>query len=224
MVLNLEFKPWPLVVLVGLIVKNWRFSRKNWSSQIFWSTTGMILSIIPRNGYGNRCVPVFRGCKSFPFFLKSRFFPAKKAFLSRGPFGLHWLLGFMSDDAGREAWVANMQAQMVVEFQGVDQGETGGPAKRAPFCNQLFQPLPNRINIYDILYIHDIHWHVYIYPYIHTFTYIILYYKYLHTGHMVTFHMLRLYTLILTITIKDTFLWENKMILNIKIQREGSRS
>jgi len=33
-----------------------------------------------------------------------------------------------------------------------------------------------------------------------------MYYKYLHTGHMVTFQMLRLYTLILTITIKDTFL------------------
>jgi len=43
-----------------------------------------------------------------------------------------------------------------------------------------------------------------------------MYYKYLHTGHMVTFQMLRLYTLILTITIKDSFLWENKMILNIK--------
>jgi hypothetical protein len=33
---------------------------------------------------------------------------------------------------------------------------------------------------------------------------------------MVTFQMLRLYTLILTITIKDSFLWESKMILNIK--------
>jgi len=33
----------------------------------------------------------------------------------------------MSEDAGREAWLANMRAQMVMEFQGVDQVETGGP-------------------------------------------------------------------------------------------------
>ena len=53
-----------------------------------------------------------------------------------------------------------------------------------------------------------------------------IYYKYLHTGHMVTFKMLCLpvYTLTLTITIKDTFLWENKMILNIKIEGEESKS
>ena len=41
---------------------------------------------------------------------------------------------------------------------------------------------------------------------------------------MVTFQILRLYTSILTITIKDTFLCENKMTLNIKIPGEGSRS
>ena len=41
---------------------------------------------------------------------------------------------------------------------------------------------------------------------------------------MVTFQMLRLYTLILIITMKDTFLRKHKMILNIKIQGEGSRS
>jgi len=33
-----------------------------------------------------------------------------------------------------------------------------------------------------------------------------MYYKYLRAGHMVMFQMLRLYTLILTITINDTFL------------------
>jgi len=62
--------------------------------------------------------------------------------------------------------------------------------------------------IHDILYEHDIRLHVYIYIYIHTYIYIniYIYYKYLHTGHMVTFQMLRLYTLVLTITIKDTFL------------------
>jgi len=52
--------------------------------------------------------------------------------------------------------------------------------------------------------------YVYMYTYTYTYTYIYIYiymyYKYLHTGHMVTFQMLRLYTLILTITIKDTFL------------------
>jgi len=51
-----------------------------------------------------------------------------------------------------------------------------------------------------------------------------MYNKYWHTGHMVTLQMLRLYTLILTITIKYTFLWENKTILNIEIQWDGSRS
>jgi len=51
-----------------------------------------------------------------------------------------------------------------------------------------------------------------------------MYYKYLRAGHMVMFQMLRLYTLILTITINDTFLWDKKRILNIKIQGEGSRS
>jgi len=40
---------------------------------------------------------------------------------------------------------------------------------------------------------------------------------------MVTFQMLRLYTLILAITIKDTLLWENKMILNIKIEGKALR-
>ena len=52
--------------------------------------------------------------------------------------------------------------------------------------------------------------YVYMYTYTYTYTYIYIYiymyYKYLHTGHMVTFQMLRLYTLILNITIKDTFL------------------
>jgi hypothetical protein len=62
--------------------------------------------------------------------------------------------------------------------------------------------------IHDILYIHDIrlHLYIYIYIYIHLYIYIYMYYNYLHTGHMVTFQMLRLYTLILNITIKDTFL------------------
>jgi len=44
----------------------------------------------------------------------------------------------MSDDAGREAWVANMRAQMVMEFQGVHQAETGGPAA----ASAVLQPLP----------------------------------------------------------------------------------
>ena len=44
----------------------------------------------------------------------------------------------MSDDVGREAWLANMQAQMVMEFQGVDQAETGGPAA----ASAVLQPLP----------------------------------------------------------------------------------
>jgi hypothetical protein len=58
--------------------------------------------------------------------------------------------------------------------------------------------------IHDILYIHDMYTYTYTYTYI--YIYIYMYHKYLHTGHMVTFQMLRLYTLILTITIKDTFL------------------
>ena len=96
----------------------------------------------------------------------------------------------------------------------------GGPAA----ASAVLQPLPAFAD--DILYVHDMLLHVYIYIYIHTYIYIYIYiyYKYLHIGHMVMFQMLRLYTLILTITIKDTFWWENKMILNIKIQGEGSRS
>jgi len=87
-------------------------------------------------------------------------------------------------------------------YQGVDQTETGGPAA----ASAVFQPLPFFAD--DILYIHDIRLHVYIYIYIyiHTFIYIYIYYRYLYTGHMVTFQMLRLYTFILTTTIKDTFL------------------
>jgi len=77
--------------------------------------------------------------------------------------------------------------------------------------------------IHDILYIHNIRLHVYIYVYIHTYIYTYIYIQYdnLHTGHMVTFQMSRLYTLLWNITIKDTILLENKMILNIKIQREA---
>jgi len=44
----------------------------------------------------------------------------------------------MSDDAGSEAWVTNMRAQMVMEFQGVDQTETDGPAS----ASAILQPLP----------------------------------------------------------------------------------
>ena len=108
----------------------------------------------------------------------------------------------MSDDAGREAWLANMRAQMVMGYQRVDQAEMGGPAA----ASAVLQPLPAFAD--DILYIHDIRFHVYMYIYIHTYIYkyIYTYYQYLRTCHMVTFQMLRLYTLILTITIKDTFL------------------
>ena len=53
-----------------------------------------------------------------------------------------------------------------------------------------------------------VYMYTYTYTYIHAFIYIYIYiyYKYLHTCHMVTFQISRLYTLILTITIKDTFL------------------
>jgi len=44
----------------------------------------------------------------------------------------------MSDDAGREACLANMRTQMVTEFQEVDQAETGGPAA----ASAVLQPLP----------------------------------------------------------------------------------
>jgi len=50
---------------------------------------------------------------------------------------------------------------------------------------------------------------------------IYIYYKYLHTCHMVTFQMLRLYTLILTITIKDNFLWKNKWFSISKYRGRG---
>ena len=81
----------------------------------------------------------------------------------------------MSDDAGREAWLANMRAQMVMGYQGVDQAETSGPAA----ASAVLQPLPTFAD--DILYIHDIRLHVYIYTYIHTYIYkciyIYMYYK-----------------------------------------------
>jgi len=79
--------------------------------------------------------------------------------------------------------LATMRSQMVMGSQGVDQVEMGGPYIHTFVC------------IPRVVYIHT---YIYIYIYI--------YYKYLHTGHMVTFQMLRLYTLILTINIKDTFL------------------
>jgi len=44
----------------------------------------------------------------------------------------------MSDYAGREAWLANMRAQMVMKFSGVDHAETGGPAA----ASAVLQPLP----------------------------------------------------------------------------------
>jgi len=44
----------------------------------------------------------------------------------------------MRDDAGKEAWLANMRAQMVMGYQGVDQAETGGPAA----ASAVLQPLP----------------------------------------------------------------------------------
>ena len=92
--------------------------------------------------------------------------------------------------------------QIVKGYQGVDQAETGGLAA----ASAVLQPLPAFVD--DILYIHGIRLHVYIYIYIHThiYIYVYIYYRYLHTRHMVTFQMLRSYTFILTITIKDTFL------------------
>jgi len=44
----------------------------------------------------------------------------------------------MSDNAGREAWLSNMQAQKVMRYQGVDQAETCGPAA----ASAVLQPLP----------------------------------------------------------------------------------
>ena len=82
------------------------------------------------------------------------------------------------------------------------------------------------INIYMTYYTYM----TYVYMYTYTYTYILhflckyTYYKYLHACHTVTSQMLHLYSFILTITNKDTFLWENDMILNTKIQGEGSRS
>ena len=75
----------------------------------------------------------------------------------------------LSDDAGREAWLANMRAQMVMRHQGVDQAETGGPAA----ASAILQPLSDFTD--DILHIHDIRLHVYIYIYIHTYIYIYIY-------------------------------------------------
>jgi hypothetical protein len=61
------------------------------------------------------------------------------------------------------------------EIQGVDQAEKGGPAA----ASAVLQPLPAFAD--DILYIHDIRLHVYIYTYIHTYIYkciyIYMYYK-----------------------------------------------
>jgi len=78
----------------------------------------------------------------------------------------------MSDDAGREAWVANMRAQILMEFQGVDQAETGGPAVSA-----VLQPLPaftaaeRRTNIYMTycIYMTCVYMYTYTHTYIHTF-------------------------------------------------------
>jgi len=59
----------------------------------------------------------------------------------------------VSDDAGMDAWLANMRAQMVMGYQGVDQAETGGAAA----ASAVLQPLPAFADI------HDIRLHVYIY-------------------------------------------------------------
>jgi len=85
----------------------------------------------------------------------------------------------MSDDAGREAWLANMRAQMVMEIQGVDQAETGGPVA----VSTILQPLPafaaaeRRVNIYMTYYIYMTYVYMYTYThtYIHTFIYIYIY-------------------------------------------------
>ena len=77
----------------------------------------------------------------------------------------------MSDDAGREAWLVNMRAQMVVGYQGVDQAETGGPAA----ASAVLQPLPAFVD--DILYIYMtyVYIYTYTYTYLHTFIYIYIY-------------------------------------------------
>ena len=88
---------------------------------------------------------------------------------------------------------------MVMVSQEVHQAETGAPAEAndaaaASFCSRC-AAAERRLTCI----------HMYTHTYIH-FYYIYICYKYLHTAHMVTFQMLRLYTLILTITTKDTFL------------------
>jgi len=55
--------------------------------------------------------------------------------------GLQRIFGVMSDDAEREACLANMRAQMVMGYQGVDQAETGGPAAASAFLQPLPAPL-----------------------------------------------------------------------------------
>ena len=127
--------------------------------------------------------------------------------------------------------------QMVIP-QLVEQAETVGPAAGATFCCNfltfwLWLDI-TCINLYMTYYIYM----TYIYMYTYTYTYIQTYmYIYIHSINIYIFSIniytqvtwscikcLRLYTLILTITIKDNFLWENEMILDIKIQGGRSRS
>jgi len=84
----------------------------------------------------------------------------------------------MSDDAGSEACLANMRAQMVMGYQGLDQAETGGPAAAsdaaaASFCSRS-AAAERRLTCIHIL----------IHTYIH-FYHIYICYKYLRTAHMV---------------------------------------
>jgi len=76
------------------------------------------------------------------------------------------------------------------------------------FCSRC-AVAERRVNIYMTCYIYMtyVYKYTYTHTYIHTIIhiYIYIYYTYFHAGRMVTFQVLRLCTLILAITIKDTF-------------------
>jgi len=77
------------------------------------------------------------------------------------------------------------------------------------------QPLPAAymyLCIHDILYMHDIHVHVYIQIYIHFYICVHMVLIFTH-NHMVKYKICKF----VTITIKNTFLAENEMTLDFKI-------
>jgi len=132
---------------------------------------------------------------------KSRFFSRQNSKLDFSSQGSEECRTF----AGRNAWLANMVAL------GARGGVQGNQLRHLTitvwllFRDGLGIDIYMYLFIHDIAYMHDIYVRVYIHMYIHTYiyTYIFIEYKYSHIITWSRSKYVRLYTLMLTITIKN---------------------